>query len=85
MARTKKLELEPEQICDRIVAFDPELCDATFLFELQPVLPTPEQVCHHGSAFAFSADDRPIRSLFSNSRMLRPPTSFSSSIQPIVS
>jgi hypothetical protein len=44
MARTKKLELEPEQICDRILAFDPELCDSTFLFELQPVLPTPEQV-----------------------------------------
>ncbi len=44
MARTKRLELEPEQMVERIVAFDPELCDSTFLFELQPVLPTPEQV-----------------------------------------
>lgn len=31
-------------MCDRIVAFDKQLCDHTFLSELGPVLPTPQQV-----------------------------------------
>ncbi|KAJ9107724.1 hypothetical protein QFC21_001184 [Naganishia friedmannii] len=42
MARTKGIE--PEEMCDRIVAFDKQLCDHTFLSELGPVLPTPQQV-----------------------------------------
>lgn len=42
MARTKGVE--PEEMCDRIVAFDKQLCDHTFLSELGPVLPTPQQV-----------------------------------------
>lgn len=42
MARNKGIE--PEEMCDRIVAFDKHLCDHTFLSELGPVLPTPQQV-----------------------------------------
>lgn len=44
MARNKGIE--PEEMCDRIVAFDKQLCDHTFLSELGPVLPTPQQVRH---------------------------------------
>jgi hypothetical protein len=42
MNRTKRLE--PEQLCEKIVAFDRELCNFTFLSELNNLLPTPEQV-----------------------------------------
>ena len=42
MNRTKRLE--PEQLCEKIVAFDKELCNVTFLSELNNLLPTPEQV-----------------------------------------
>lgn len=42
MNRTKRLE--PEQLCERILAFDKELCNNNFLSELNNLLPTPEQV-----------------------------------------
>lgn len=42
MARTKRMD--PEEMCERIRNFDPELCDNTFLSELTGLLPTPEQV-----------------------------------------
>lgn len=42
MNRTKRLE--PEQLCENILAFDKELCNLNFLSELNNLLPTPEQV-----------------------------------------
>lgn len=38
--------MEPEELCDRITGFDPELCNTTFLSELMPLLPGPEQVSY---------------------------------------
>lgn len=42
MNRNKRLE--PEELCERILSFDKELCNNTFLSELNNLLPTPEQV-----------------------------------------
>ena len=42
MQRVKNLP--PEEIAQRIVRFDQELCTETFLGELKGLLPTPEQV-----------------------------------------
>jgi hypothetical protein len=48
MNRTKRLE--PEQLCENILAFDKELCNLTFLSELNNLLPTPEQVSRNRTA-----------------------------------
>jgi hypothetical protein len=42
--RVKKLQ--PEEIAWKIQQFDQELCTQSFLSELKPVLPSPEQVSH---------------------------------------
>ena len=36
--------MDPEELCDRIRNFDPELCNNTFLSELTVLIPTPELV-----------------------------------------
>ena len=43
MQRVK--QYSPEQIAAKILSFDEDFCTQTFLSELKPVLPTPEQVC----------------------------------------
>lgn len=83
MARTKGIE--PEEMCDRIVAFDKQLCDHTFLSELGPVLPTPQQVSSKVSIHSIQRlIGIPSRYHCSSSRAQIRPRNYSLFIRPTV-